>query len=87
MIKNEKSTYFDRKVLACAKERYLGLAEEDVYTTPLRAPPEWWDNLPFTSIGIVAGEFETFLDDITTFVQKLKVRASRSLLPHRTCHY
>ena len=80
MKKNEVSTYFSQKVLYFAKLRYLGDFEEDVYTTPSLAPPEWWENLPFESIGVVAGEFETFLDDITSFVQKLKVSGRLFLL-------
>lgn len=52
---------------------YMGNTGDDNYTVPLTAPAEWWKDIPVQDIGITAGEYEIFLDDIHAFAANLKV--------------
>lgn len=56
----------------CAK-KFLGSTSEDPYFLPLSVNADWWKEARVRNLCILAGSFETFLDDILALAGKMKV--------------
>lgn len=61
-----------------ASKQFLGSVEEDEYTVPLRASPDWWKEVKAEQTLITSGSYEIFASDIASFAEKYRVHNSRT---------
>jgi hypothetical protein len=73
MKKNADIDYIGPSTLTDASLAFLGEANDDPYNKPLTALPEWWQDLPVWQACVLVGEYEVFLDHVSTFVQMVQV--------------
>lgn len=71
---NKSKDFFDQEQLEVASAHFMGVATVDRYNTPLTADADWWRGMPIKDICVLCGQYEIFLDDIKTWVDKVKVR-------------
>jgi hypothetical protein len=73
MTRNKHKDILDLRTLKTWSAAYTGSSPLDNYNSPLDAPTRWWEKLQDTSICILSGEDEVFVDDIAQFADRLKV--------------
>ena len=61
----------------------MGGKEEDEYNVPLMAGEAWWRGLAVEQVGVLAGEYEIFRDDVERWVGKVKVSSRTRLKGQR----
>lgn len=74
MTSNADKDYLNRDEANIMSGMFLGGAGEDSYSTPLKAPAEWWKDLKVEDLCIMGAEYEMFVDDIKAWAEIVKVR-------------
>lgn len=80
MTSNIGRDVLDRRTLKIWSDNFLGGSEADKYNTPALADADWWQGIAASSICVLAGADEIFVDDIRKFVSKLMVRSATGSL-------
>ena len=70
--KNRLRDLLDARALRIWSALFQGSAPSDNYLEPLKAPADWWKDLPADNFLVTAGAHEIFLDDIQDFTKKFQ---------------
>lgn len=78
MQANQRRDILSSGALTYWARNFLGGLPFDAWNAPLKAPAEWWSDLPVDKILVVYGDDEALRDDVSILCEKLTVRGSRS---------
>lgn len=75
MKENANKDFVIHESLKRYSDMFMNGTKEDEYNTPLSASVEWWKGFREVvgEVGVLVGEYEIFMDDVVSWVDKVKV--------------